>query len=118
MFRPSSAGQADYYGFCWLLPNIRKLLFSSPAPGFRPVRDGRSPRVMRVTFVPNTRRIYSRTLWMVIGLWSHVPSRPDTTASYAISVRRARTLPAASFRFRLTTDTLAVRLTVPTIRVR
>ena len=40
------------------------------------------------------------------------------TASYAIPVRRAETLPAASFRFRLATDTLAVRLSVPTIRVR
>src|SRR6266702_3736800 len=39
-------------------------------------------------------------------------------ASYAISVRRAGVLPAASFRFRVTPDTLAVRLTVPTIRVR
>src|SRR6266571_7893740 len=47
-----------------------------------------------------------------------MPSRPDGTASYAISVRRARTLLTASFRFRLATDTLAVRLTVPTIRVR
>jgi hypothetical protein len=32
------------------------------------------------------------------------------TASYAISVRRASVLPAASSRFSLTTDTLAVRL--------
>src|SRR6266567_3481229 len=40
------------------------------------------------------------------------------SASYAISVRRAGVLPAASFRFRVTPDTLAVRLTVPTIRVR
>src|SRR6185369_2838536 len=47
-----------------------------------------------------------------------MPSRPDAPASYAIPVRRARTLPAASFRFRVTPDTLAVRLTVPVIRVR
>jgi len=47
-----------------------------------------------------------------------MPSRPDMPASYAISVRRAGVLPAASFRFRVTPDTLAVRLTVPTIRVR
>jgi hypothetical protein len=40
------------------------------------------------------------------------------TASYAISVRRARTLPATFFRFRVTPDTFAVRPTVPTIRVR
>jgi hypothetical protein len=39
-------------------------------------------------------------------------------ASYAISVRRAEVLPAASFGFRVAPDTLAVRLTVPTIRVR
>ena len=35
---------------------------------------------------------------------------------YAISVRRLGTLPAASFRFRLTADTLAVRLTLPTTK--
>jgi len=34
-------------------------------------------------------------------------------ASYAISVRRASTLPMASFRFHLAMDTLAIRLTVP-----
>jgi len=33
-----------------------------------------------------------------------------------MAVRRASVLPAASFRFRLTTDTLAVQLTVPSIR--
>ncbi|MGN0772223.1 MAG: hypothetical protein ACI4MP_00335 [Candidatus Ventricola sp.] len=35
---------------------------------------------------------------------------------YAISVRRLGTLPAASFRFYLTIDTLAVRLTLPTTK--
>ena len=35
------------------------------------------------------------------------------TASYAVSVRRASDLPAASFRFHLAVDTLAVQLTVP-----
>src|SRR5436190_21573406 len=34
-------------------------------------------------------------------------------ASYAISVRQASLLPAASFRFLLAMDTLAVRLTIP-----
>ena len=37
------------------------------------------------------------------------------TASYAISVRQASALPAASFRFHLAVDTLAVRLTVPPV---
>jgi hypothetical protein len=55
---------------------------------------------------------------MAIGLWVTWHPRPDVAASYAVSVRRAGTLPAASFRFRVTPDTLAVRLTVPTIRVR
>src|SRR5438552_3890467 len=36
-------------------------------------------------------------------------------ASYAISVRRASALPAASFRFHLAMDTLAVRLTIPPV---
>ena len=39
----------------------------------------------------------------------------DMLASYAFPVRRASVLPAASFRFSLTTDTLAVRLMVPTV---
>jgi len=34
---------------------------------------------------------------------------------YAIPVRRASVLPAASFRFSLATDTLAVQLTVPAV---
>ena len=38
---------------------------------------------------------------------------PGASALYAVPVRQASALPAASFRFRLATDTLAVRLTVP-----
>ena len=49
-----------------------------------------------------------------IGLRVFWPSRPVVAASYAVPVRRARTLLTASFRFRLATDTLAVRVTVPT----
>ena len=36
--------------------------------------------------------------------------------SYAVSVRRLGTLPAASFRFHLAVDTLAVRLALPTTK--
>src|SRR6266478_6103993 len=36
-------------------------------------------------------------------------------ASYAISVRQTSVLPAASFRFHLAMDTLAVRLTIPPV---
>jgi len=42
-------------------------------------------------------------------------SSSGMTASYAISVRQASALPAASFRFHLAMDTLAVRLTVPPV---
>src|SRR5690625_3406029 len=38
---------------------------------------------------------------------------PSVTASYALSVRQASALPAASSGFHLAADTLAVRLTVP-----
>ena len=55
---------------------------------------------------------------MIIGLRPSWLSRPDMAASYAVSVRRARGLLTASFRFHFAVDTLAVRLTVPIIRVR
>ena len=51
-----------------------------------------------------------------MGLRLALQSRPLCPAFYAVSVRRLGTLPAASFRFRLTADTLAVRLTLPTTK--
>ena len=51
-----------------------------------------------------------------MGLRLVLQSRPLCPAFYAISVRRLGTLPAASFRFHLTMDTLAVRLTLPTTK--
>src|SRR5882724_8993829 len=49
--------------------------------------------------------------------WTLKISAPSSNlhASYAISVRRASVLPAASFRFHLAMDTLAVRLTIPPV---
>src|SRR6266446_2131259 len=44
-----------------------------------------------------------------------VASSSSLHASYAISVRRTSALPAASFRFHLAIDTLAVRLTIPPV---
>jgi hypothetical protein len=70
------------------------------------------------SFPPYTRRIYSRTFRMTIGLRIFGPSRPDAVASYALRVPRAGGLPAASFRPRLAAEALAVQLTVPVIRVR
>src|SRR5690606_4043991 len=40
----------------------------------------------------------------------------STYALYAVPVRRCGTLPAASFRFHLTVNTLAVQLMVPTTK--
>ena len=51
-----------------------------------------------------------------MGLRLVLQPHPLCPAFYAISVRRLGTLPAASFRFRLTADTLAVRLTLPTTK--
>ena len=48
-----------------------------------------------------------------MGLRLVLQPHPLCPAFYAISVRRLGTLPAVSFRFRLTADTLAVRLTLP-----
>ena len=53
-----------------------------------------------------------------IGLRAFWPPRPGADASYALAVRQAGTLLAASFRFRIAPDTLAVRLAVPTPRAR
>ena len=78
----------------------------------------RPPRVRRATFLPYARRLYYRPFRIAIGLRVSWPSRPGATASYAVPVRRATSLPTASSRFRLATDTLAVQLTVPAIRVR
>src|SRR5215831_6049166 len=47
------------------------------------------------------------------GALKILASSPKLAASYAISVRQASVLPAASFRFQLALDTLAVRLTIP-----
>ena len=77
----------------------------------------RSPRVRRATLIPYTRRIYFYIFRVIIGLWILSPPCPDVAASYAVAVRRAGTLPAASFRFHFAVDTLAVRLTVPITRV-
>src|SRR6202140_214158 len=60
-------------------------------------------------------------LWEAMRHWRQYAS--DTShfhlnslhASYAISVRQASVLPAASFRFHLTMDTLAVQLTIPPV---
>jgi len=55
---------------------------------------------------------------MIIELRRIRPSRSNTRAFYALHVLRTRTLPSASFRRHVAMAALAVRLTVPIIRVR
>ena len=69
-----------------------------------------------MTFVPDTRRIYADSIRMTLGFGSMRPLAHRAVASYAIRVPRVGSLPSASFRFRLTADTLAVRLGVPVIK--
>jgi len=69
-----------------------------------------------VTFLPQTRRIYTGTVRMTLGFESIGPLAHRADASYAIRVPRAGSLPSASFRFRVAPDTLAVRLGVPVIK--
>ena len=104
--RPTHTASAD---FCQPIP--------SPLNDSSTWQADRSPRVRRATFIPYTRRIYFYIFRVIIGLWILLPPRPDVAASYAVAVRRAGTLLTASFRFHLTVDTLAVRLTVPITRV-
>ena len=69
-----------------------------------------------MTFLPHTRRIYADSVRMTLGFESIGPLAHQDGASYAVRVPRARSLPAASFRFRVPADTLAVRLEVPAIK--
>jgi hypothetical protein len=79
-------------------------------------QDDRSLRVRRVTFLPHTRRIYAASVRMTLGFESIGPLAHRVVASYAVRVPRARSLPFASFRFRVAPNTLAVRLGVPVIK--
>src|SRR5437870_13810894 len=75
----------------------------------------RPPRVMRShlpSFVPPHLRTSFPYRYRTSKI---IASSSSLHASYAISVRRVSALPAASFRFHLAMDTLAVRLTVPPV---
>src|SRR5271157_6547743 len=73
-----------------------------------------SPRVMRTHLHASARCIYIHEFRTGIGLRVYRPSCPSWMP-HAFPVRQASALPTASFGFRLTTDTLAVRLTVPPV---
>jgi hypothetical protein len=75
----------------------------------------RAPRVRRVTFRPSPPHLH-RSVPDAVGLRPPTPPRPHSAASHAVRVPRVGHLLAASFRFHLTVDTLAVRLGVPGIK--
>jgi hypothetical protein len=75
---------------------------------------GRSPRVMHPPSrlcPPHIRPCFPYRYWTL----KIIAFSSSMTASYAISVRRASALPAASFRSHLAVGTLAVRLTLPPV---
>jgi hypothetical protein len=121
MFRPSppcAAATMPSADFCPFIP-------TSLDVGSRIGKQTDLPGYCAPTFPPYTRRIYSRPFRshrpvgrMTIGLRAFVPPRPGAVASYALRVPRAGGLLTASFRPRLAAAALAVRLTVPVIRVR
>ena len=78
----------------------------------------RSPRVMRVTFLPYTRHIYSTTLPDDYWALKIIAFSPEWDCLVCDFCSSGQDLPAASFRFHLAVDTLAVQLAVPVIRVR
>ena len=55
-------------------------------------------------------------VWIVIGILLLLQHCPCLPAFYQVLVHRANRLPPASFRFRLTADTLAFGCNLPTIR--
>ena len=73
---------------------------------------GGPPRVMRVTFMLMPVGFTSWRSVQVSG-FTDMGLLTPLRRLYPLPVRQASTLPAASFRFRLATDTLAVRLTLP-----
>src|SRR5512135_521770 len=107
-------------------PSVRSMDLNMPSADFcrsipPPLGDSstrqidRSPRVMRIHLPAYARRIYDHALPYRYRTLKTFDLSSGMAASYAISVRRASVLPAASFRFHLAMDTLAVRLTVPPV---
>ena len=69
----------------------------------------RPPR-LRCTLFPLIYPPHLPVLPATFGLYLRLQTYPYFRALYVISVRRTKSLPTASFRFHLTTDTLAVQL--------
>jgi|GEM_PF-2685578 len=72
----------------------------------------RSPQVMRTHLHAYVCRIYAHRLPYRYWISRILAPLSRVRAFYAVSVRQTSALPAASFRFHLAMDTLAVRLTL------
>jgi len=70
---------------------------------------------MRTHFHAYARRIYALSFPYRYRTLKIFAFSSSLHASYVVSVRRASALPAASFRFHLAVDTLAVQLTIPPV---
>ena len=86
-----------------LLTSHSSLLLRLMEPPVRPPQ-------LRREFFPSMYLPHLLVLPATFGLQCLLPSYPYFQALYAVSVRQVRGLLTASFRFRLTADTLAVRL--------
>jgi hypothetical protein len=75
-------------------------------------QTGGHPRVIRATFLLMPVGFTSQRSVQVLG-FAYICLLTPLRRLYPLPVRQASILPAASFRFRLTTDTLAVQLTFP-----
>ena len=72
----------------------------------------RSPQVLRTYLHAYACRIYAVAFRASFGLYRYWPAHP-ATSPHPLPVRQASALPAASSRFAVARDTLAVRLTLP-----
>ena len=89
--------------------------FPAPRDAGSTGQVSRPPRVMRTHLHAYARRIYVQAFRARYRALKIIASSPGLDASYAVSVRQASALPAASFRLHLAMDALAVRLTVPPV---
>ena len=94
-----------------MLTSLSSLLLRLMEP---PVR---SPR-LRCTLFPLIYPPHLLVLLATFGLYLFLQTYPHFPALYAISVRRTKGLPTASFRFHLAMDTLAVQLCTSSLPTR
>ena len=94
-----------------LLTSHSSLLLRLMGPPVRPPR-------LRCALFPLIYLPHLLVLPATFGLHRHLPTYPYFPALYVVPVRQVKGLPAASFRFHLTMDTLAVQLCTSSLPTR